>query len=500
MKIRLIPLCVAAAMAMVSGMGMAQSSTASPGSMKEAVGLAVGQNPEVLSKWHAFGSSTHQQDVAFGRYLPSLDLDAQSGREHKRTPIINPERKYDLYGATLTLRQLLFDGLATPSEVKRLGHAARVRYFELLDASENAAYEASKAYLDVLRYRQQVRYAEENYALHRVLLQQMGERVQAGVGRKVDLELAAGRMALAETNLLTEVANLHDVSARYQRVVGVSPARELGSPASLTKEVMPTAKENLVRALDRSPQLKASMENIMAAERDKDVQRAAFMPKVYFEAQKDAFHNVDGYNGKSDTTSVGVVMHWNLLNGGSDNARMKQYAEQVNLAKDLRDKACRDIRQTLLIAFNEYRSLSQKLAFLDQHQISIEKARVAFRQQFDIGQRTLLDLLDTENEYYDARRAYNNGAYDLMVAEARLQAVSGNLLSVLGLAPVEANAPKEVEAMGDDVTARCPAEAPEVATPDKEKLFAEAMENAKAALETAQRATPPAANGKAGKR
>ena len=69
--------------------------------------------------------------------------------------------------------------------------------------------------------------------------------------------------------------------------------------------------------------------------------------------------------------------------------------------------------------------------FLDLHQLSIEIAREAYRKQFDIGQRTLLDLLDTENEYLQANRAYTNATYKYAIARARTWAGMGGLLAAL---------------------------------------------------------------------
>ena len=106
--------------------------------------------------------------------------------------------------------------------------------------------------------------------------------------------------------------------------------------------------------------------------------------------------------------------------------------------------------------------------FLDQHQLSIEKAREAYRKQFDIGQRTLLDLLDTENEYFQARRAYTNATYEYAIAHARRLAGMGMLLSAL---QVSREGLPTVQELGQDrlevnVDSQCPAEAPYVATFD----------------------------------
>jgi adhesin transport system outer membrane protein len=119
--------------------------------------------------------------------------------------------------------------------------------------------------------------------------------------------------------------------------------------------------------------------------------------------------------------------------------------------------------------------LREQAAFLDQHQLSSDKARQAFRNQFDIGQRTLLDLLDTENEYFQSRRAYINAVHDLAIAQARLHAGMGNLLATLGIAPVEPNAPREVDALTPEAMERCPAEGPDIAMVDKARAIDRAM-------------------------
>jgi hypothetical protein len=166
--------------------------------------------------------------------------------------------------------------------------------------------------------------------------------------------------------------------------------------------------------------------------------------------------------------------------GGSDDARMRQAAEGLNQAKDLREKACRDLRQTLSIAYNDSQRLKEQLGYLDQHQLSIAKAREAYRRQFDIGQRTLLDLLDTENEYFQARRAYVNAVYDQRIAEARTLAGIGRLMPALEVAreDLPSGAALGQDRTGIDPQSVCPPDAPVPLQVDKEAVFAEAMRQA----------------------
>ena len=107
---------------------------------------------------------------------------------------------------------------------------------------------------------------------------------------------------------------------------------------------------------------------------------------------------------------------------------------------------------------NDLRKLDEQATFLRQHRQSVERARDAYRQQFDIGQRSLLDLLNAENELFTARRAYANAEHDLLIAQARTLAWSQRLTSQLGLKRMDAGGLEVTNfAAGEDVPSRCPA-------------------------------------------
>lgn len=450
--------------------------------VREAAQKAVVSNPEVQARWHTFLAASEEQDIARGGYLPRLDLSAGAGRERQTDPGLT-DRDYNRSNAGLTLTQMLWDGLSTRNEVARLGYTKLARYYEVLDASENTALEALRAYEDVLRYRELVRLAQDNYVQHKQTFDQIEQRVQAGVGRRVDLEQASGRLALAESNLLTEAANLHDVSARYLRVVGELPAERL-SPSPLLKEGIPPAVGEALRlAYEASPAFNAALENVRAAQAQVQQRRSRYQPRVDLRARGDRGRNIDGIDGRSTNEVVELVLNYNLFNGGADRAAVRESAERLNLARDLRDRSCRDLRQTLSIAFNDVRRLQEQLRFLDQHQLSIAKAREAYRRQFDLGQRTLLDLLDTENEYFQARRAYVNGLHDMAIAHGRTLAGMGRLLPTLQVSrpdlPSAAQIGQDREAT-DPATA-CPPEAPVMEEPDRAALLRRAMEGARPA-------------------
>lgn len=444
--------------------------------LKDAAQKAVLSNPEVLQRLHAYKATQGERDVAFGGYFPRLDLTASKGRDSRNDPQVRSD--FTRQSTTLVLTQMLYDGFSTRNEVKRFDHAVAVRLFELHDASEIVALEAARAYIDVQRYRRLVTLAEEYYVRHRSVFDQIQRKVQAGVGRRVDLEQATGRLALAESNLLVETSNLHDVSARYLRVIGEQPAKQLEPIVPLAKDIPKDMASALTIAQRSNPALLAAIENVRSAQSAAKVTNAAYQPRFDLRLRRDSGQNLNGFIGQHDSSTAEVVMTWNLFNGFSDTSRSRQFTEQHNVARDLRDKTCRDIRQTTAIAYNDTRKLTEQLGYLDQHQLAIEKARDAYRKQFDIGQRTLLDLLDSENELFQAKRTYSNAEYDLAVAYVRTYASLGKLLTALGLSKSGDPLPEPWSA-GEDAPDRCPPDNPLLYVADKETLNLRALELAK---------------------
>lgn len=446
--------------------------------LRDVAQQAVLNSPEVRARWHAFQEASEEVGVARGGFLPRVDATAGKGREKLDQPSagIN-DKNYTRHGHVLSLNQMLFDGLLTYNEVKRAGRARLVRYFEFLDASENVALEAARAYLDVVRFRYRVHLAEKNYIEHRIAFEQLKRRAESGVGRRVDVEQAGSRLALADVNLTTESANLHDVTARFTRIVGEAPPQVLFMPGLLSHGAPTNMDAALQVALEHNPALRASIENSEAAQYDLAARRSAFSPKVELRARNDSANNVLGVPGDRSNNVVEAVVTYNLFNGFSDVYRNRQFAERKNIALDQREKACRDMRQTLSIAYNDIGRLNDQLSFIGIQVSLVEKTRDAYRDQFNIGQRSLLDLLDTQNELFNAQLAQVNADVDVSLAYVRSYAGMGRLLEKLKLKQVDPDsAPGQDEMTKPQLNELCPPIAPIASAVDREGLNYRALE------------------------
>lgn len=450
-----------------------------PLKLQQAVEKAILTNPEVLQSYKTYESVLKDKSAAFGRYLPSVDLTASYGSESKTDPIAFQRGKnYTRDQTSLSLRQMLFDGFATANEVKRLDKTSQAKLYELETTSQSIALESTKAFVDLVRYRTLTSLAEDNYVAHKIIYEQLLLKAKSGVGKKSDVEQAQSRLSLADYNMTVEGSNLHDIEARYERLIGNLPPKDIDEALPVNKDIPPTSVEAVKVAQLHNPMLLGTMQDMLAQQAVLSTKTAAFVPRVDFRARTDHGNDLAGYDGVHKNDVAEVVMTWNLFNGFTDMNLRNKEQELLQAATNRRDKTCRDMRVELDIAYNDIKKLTDQVNYLDARQISIEKARDAYRKQFEIGQRTLVDLLNAENEVFEAKRLYTNTVNDLAIAYARSHYQMGDLLKVLGVSRYASlEAPLPVDSSLDGATiAACPAETAPVYKANREALDARAQE------------------------
>lgn len=393
-------------------------------------------NPELQVRLSAFQASTYDQREAFGGYLPSLDVSAAGGMG---------DRDYDGRGsynrnyAEVSLTQMLFDGFRVRNAVARAEHSSRARYYELLDEAETKALEAGEVYLSVLRHRELVTLAQKNVANHQRVQRHVRERAGQGVSNRADLQQIDGRLSLARSNLMTEIANLQSVTARFQRLVGRFPAEHL-SPYEVQEQAVPAELREVLEAVyANNPALFAAFEEIQASEASYGEAKAGRYPTIELGARHGTYKNNNSFDKRTNPHSYGedtvieLRARYNLYRGGSDRAAERAADRRISQAESLRDKACVDLRQTATIAHGDVRNLQVKLDSLAAHREKASGVLGAYREQFDIGRRSLLDVLDSENEFFQAERAYTNGFYDLEINRLQTLHSMGRLLDTLNV-------------------------------------------------------------------
>lgn len=423
-----IPLCIS--------VGIANADT-----LQEAVDATVKTNPDVLAATHERQAVSKEVDQAKAGYYPTLDLAVGTGWEMTDNPSTRASGRGEVHlnrdEASLNLRQMLFDGFETPNEVDRQEARTNSRAFGVFSAAENTALDAVLAYHNVLRQQKLVELAQTNLEAHQRTHDQIMLRAERGVGRKADMEQSLGRLALAEANLKSEQANLRDAETAYIRVVGMPPS-SLSLPDSPISMLPASVDEAIATAIENHPTLRLANYDVESAQAQHATAKAPFYPDLHFELGTRADHDIDGQEGKDKDITAMLRLRYNLYNGGRDSARREETAFLINQAAEIRNNTHRQVEESVRLSWNAWQTLNAQMPAREQHVQSSEKARDAYQQQFSLGQRTLLDLLDSENEVFRARTALVNTRYDELYAMYRILNSMGMLLQGLNVELPEA--------------------------------------------------------------
>ncbi len=439
----LTPLCSSILLAIACSQAQAMT-------LAEAIQSTIDNHPELHASMNDRLSADEDVKVAKGGYLPTVDLLAGYGREQTDSPstrALGDHNKETLNyrDAELRLRQMLFDGFNTPNEVARTKSVVDSRAYYVQGTSESLALRTVEVYLDVLKRREMVSLAENNLQAHLRVNDQIGLRSERGVGSNADLDQSKARLALAENNLYTEQVNLADAQANFFSATGRMPD-ELETPASIKGEVPEDLAAARQGVMDNNPYLKSAQADVYAAEKQYEVAKAPFYPRFDMELATTADDNTQGDEGHYNTWRAAVVMNYNLFNGMRDKARLQSAAHQINQSMDIRNNALRVLNENLMLAWNAMENARKQTEKARDYADYSARSREAYQQQFGLGQRTLLDLLDSENELFTANRRYVEVRYTEEFSMYRLLSAMGILLSKQNIVlPAEAVALTEVK-------------------------------------------------------
>ena len=418
---------VAATLSILFGSTLCSAQT-----LEQAVATTLATNPDLKSAFNKFKSREADNASSQGKYLPTIDLDAGIGLEALDPAESNSKEATSMTRkeATVSLSQLIWDGSNTLNDINRTESEAESDRFQLLATASDTALEVAKTYLDAAQANEVLKLSEANLATHKKIYNDIRRRAESGLGSTADVTQVEARIAKAQANLLAAQNNLMDTYTTFKRLVGQAPLG-LTIPSADDKALPLTYDGALDRAFEQHPTIKVSQSDVLAARYQYEQAKSANKPTVSFEASHSIRDDAGGYEGISNETTAMLRFRYNLFNGGSDKADIESASYKLNQAKDLRESAFRQVEEGLKLSWNAHNFAEQQSAFLSDHVDSVSKTVIAYEKQYQIGQRTLLDLLNSENELFEARKDYLDAKYTEQYAKYRLMNATGDLLSAL---------------------------------------------------------------------
>lgn len=426
-------------------LGMGISGWAAAASLQEVVAENIEQNPQIQEALHNYAATIQGIRQAKAGYYPTID--ATLGYGYEWTDKENGVQDVELNRreARLNLNQMIFDGFATSSEVDRQQAISASRASALKDQAQQYVLGSSRAYLEVLRREQLLTLAKESLYNHVKIYDQIKRRSESGMGTLASIQQAEGRLALAEVNMLVAENNLRDAKASYMRVVG-QPAPESMESFDSSTMVLPESVEDAVsKGLAMQPVAALAQADVEAAMAQREAAKSRMYPRLDLEVERRWDEDVDGVEGSDEDLTAMLRLRYNLYNGGGDKARIRQTEYQIGEAQAIQRDAQRQIRESVELSWNAYDTLQRQLEYLERHVISSEDTRNSYQKQFDIGQRSLLDLLDTENEVFSAKNQLAEARIDSEIAKLRILTGTGELLEAMEIMVPEIEEPMIME-------------------------------------------------------
>lgn len=406
--------------------------------LKEAVQLAISTNPDigiVASNREAVDEELRQ---ARGLYLPQIDLAAGIGRERTNDRATradaNPSDSLTLtrQEASVTLQQRIFDGFETANTVRREKARVDSAAKRVAENSEFLALDAIGAYVEVLRQRELVRLAEENLRVHGGILDLLQQRLAGGGGSSADVAQTNARTSRARATLTQTLNDLRDSEAAFTRVVGQFPDG-LESP-EFPSGVLPADLESAVGlAGSRNPTTKIFEADVRSADAEVSIAEVPFYPAVTLEAQTEYNDGRDGIDTYEFNNQVMLRVRWNLFRGGIDRAARQEALARLSESKNRRLRSFLEAQQEMRQSWFALEANRQRVEDLSDSVKFNMETRDAYRQQFEVAQRTLLDVLDAENELFVSSGQLVTSQTNELLASYRVLAVAGMLLSTLGV-------------------------------------------------------------------
>jgi adhesin transport system outer membrane protein len=428
----------------------ASAQTASPTEMNlsQAVSVGVMTNPEYGVVAASRRATDEELNQAEALWYPSIDLRADGGFEYTddvgtRAGGGDDDEVLARYDSSLTLTQMLFDGWNTKYENERQEHRVQSSAHRVRETAELVGLSVVEFFLEVMRQRELLDITRENVAEHMTIMGMIEEGVTAGRSTQADLEQVKARLANSRAQEASIREQLRVAESNFQRQVGDMP-KDLVLPSIPVDALSADVDAEVQAALAQSPTLdiRSSDENVAYAEYQGT--GSTLYPELDLQVSGRQGHNLGGVEGRDTSAAALLVMNWNLYRGGADVARVREFTHRYQQSKEEYAQAGREIEDNVRQTWARMVSAGERAREFSAQAAANSEVVRAYKDQFSLDRRTLLDVLDSQNELFVSRTNTINAEFLEMFSVFSLLGLKGQLLPTLNVAYPRESAPIDV--------------------------------------------------------
>jgi outer membrane protein, adhesin transport system len=400
----------------------------------DAISQAVQTNPgvgEATANRRATDAEFHQSQ---GTLLPQVRLEASAGPERFNQPDVVPAPLGNgvwlpARTGSVVIRQTLFDGFASINEIWRQSARVDAAAQRVHERSELIALDAAEAYISVIRFTRLIAISQDNVSAHRRIMENVQARFDGGRAGEGDLQQARERVAASEAALAEFRQSLEDARAAYRKSVGIEPFNM--RPPGRLRGLPPSKDAALAVALRHNPTIKAAELDADAAKYGFEATAGSFVPNISLEGRTLRGIDSDTIFGRRSDSSGKVVLGWDLFTGGQDSWKRTAAAERYNEQRMRFARLQREAFEALDKAWSARTITSDRAAALLRQVSADRKAIAAYNKEYELGQRSLIDLLNAENQLYNGLVSLESTRDVAIFADYQLLAAMGQLLTFL---------------------------------------------------------------------
>ncbi len=417
----------------------AQTNLAHALSLEDAVLFVLETNPEITAAESNKQAIEFELQQARSFWSPLVELDAFAGssiNDGTTTPDLSSAQDWiGGYEVGARISQLLFDGGETRSEIERQAYRIDAAALRVLERSEVLSLEAIRLYADVRRVQSLVTLARANQIYHAEVLKRIQRAYDSGVVGIGDLQQAEERLIVAEDTIISFELDLEDVRNLFLAVVGVEAAGLSNVPD--IRRSLPASEDAALEIARRSnPTIRFLQADVGSAEAQSRRINANAYPKLYLEADGRLGEDVGGYEGDVADAQVGLVLRYQFQ-GTSKRAERQEEVRRVSESRARLLAQTRRVETEVRQSYAVYRSAQRRTKKITAQVGIAQKLRDTYEQEFTVGQRSLLDVLNTQNALFQAQANLVNAKSAENYVRYRILASIGILLRSMGIEPPE---------------------------------------------------------------
>jgi len=407
--------------------------------LKESVIEAIDTNPVVQERLKNYRATQQDLSIAESEYYPQLDLQASLGYTKQgmfKDSIDNwnhnvADNSYGNYESSLTLTQNLFEGFGTRYKVDYQEARILAAAYNYIEKSNDIAFQMTDAYLNVLRAYELLQTARENVQINEDIFRKVKELYDSGLTTDSEVKKIESALSLARSNLTVQKNNAQNKEFNFRRVLGRMPnVAELEKP-NLDIPMPDSMERAALYAINHNPSLLVSRYNIKGAQALWQQHKKEFYPKVDLEVSQTYSDYEDGpaIDIADDRFQAKVVLSYNLFRGGADSANVQKDISLINQEIEIKRDLKRQVIEGLDLSWNAYVMIDMQLKDLRDYSRFSEKTLELYKEEYDLGRRSLLDLLSAQNDVINSRSQIITAEYDKLFAQYRI-------LDAMGLLPL----------------------------------------------------------------